>query len=191
MNILAFDTAAEIFSAGLLLNNQEPINKEERYYLEIIKGEKHSELIMGAADTLLNMAGISKNQLEAVACMKGPGSFTGLRIGFAAAKGLALALGIPILTIPTLDCMAFSCSFWPGIVLPVMDAKKNCLFTALYRCGKRISDYLDTGMEELIKTIRDASAVHNLNPVAPYILLTGPASSLVLSDLTQVFPDTV
>ncbi|MCL1814973.1 MAG: tRNA (adenosine(37)-N6)-threonylcarbamoyltransferase complex dimerization subunit type 1 TsaB [Treponema sp.] len=179
MTLIAFDTATEVFSIGLAVKNT-----GQRYYLEIAGNQKHSELIMDAADTLLRMAGISKTELKGAACMEGPGSFTGLRIGFAAARGLALALEIPVIPIPTLDCMAAPFSFWPGTVLPLIDAKKNAFFTALYRGGNRISNYLDTSMGELVKTI-----AANTPASSPSLLLTGPAVSLGLSDLAAAFPE--
>ena len=191
MNIIAFDSATDVFSAGIMINNNEQAKtgKPECFYLEIDKGQKHSELIMDAADTLIRTAGIKKTDIGAVACMEGPGSFTGLRIGFAAAKGLSLALGIPIIPVPTLGCMAHSYSFWPGIVLPVIDAKKNAVFTALYRQGRRLSDYFDTGTENLLKIIKNTCCEQNLP--SPLLLLTGPAPALIIDRLSEVYPDTV
>ena len=182
MNIIAFDTATDIFSAGLSIN-------KKHYYLAVNGGQKHSELIMDAADTLLGIAGAARKDIQAVACMKGPGSFTGLRIGFAAAKGLAFALGVPIIPLPTLDCMAFPYSFWPGIVLPVIDAKKKAFFTALYKQGKRLSAYLDIETDGLIKTITGTPPEQNQNKAS--LLITGPAAPLVFCRLSEAFPGTV
>jgi tRNA threonylcarbamoyladenosine biosynthesis protein TsaB len=102
--------------------------------------------------------------------MRGPGSFTGLRIGFAAAKGLALARNIPMVSVPTLDCMAFPWAAWPGLVLPAMDAKKDRFFTALYRKGVRESEYLDASPAEISRGIAETD-----EPV----LLSGPAAELL------------
>lgn len=200
MTILALDAATDILSVALSVKDT-----KQRYYLEINGGRKHSEQIMDAAESLLRMAGIAKTELEAAACMEGPGSFTGLRIGFAAAKGMALALGIPIIPVPTLDCMALPYSFWPGIVLPVLDAKKNALFTALYREGKRLSDYQDIGMEGLVNLVSETSrngmpeiprqaspeAAPAASGNAAPILVTGPAAELALPGLKAAFPGIV
>ncbi|MCL1813479.1 MAG: tRNA (adenosine(37)-N6)-threonylcarbamoyltransferase complex dimerization subunit type 1 TsaB [Treponema sp.] len=183
MNIIAFDTASDIFSVGLS-------SEGHRYCLSVDSGQKHSELIMDAADTLIRLADISKTSLEAVACMEGPGSFTGLRIGFSAAKGLALALDIPIIPVPTLDCMVYPLSFWPGLVLPVMDAKKNAFFTALYSRGNRLTDYLDIEIEPLIGTIAAAWSEYK-NSIDPLLLITGPAAPMVQNALAEAFPGTV
>jgi len=182
VNIIAFDTASDAFALGLAVNSGKQ-EEEKRCFLEISGGGRHSELIMDGADTLLRMAGLKKEELEGAACMKGPGSFTGLRIGFAAAKGIALALDIPLVSIPTLDCMALSFSFWPGIVLPVLDAKKNSFFTALYRKGERISEYMD------IEAVKLAELVKKSDP-SPSLLITGPAAPLAFPFLSTVFPQT-
>jgi tRNA threonylcarbamoyladenosine biosynthesis protein TsaB len=176
MNILAFDTATENFSIGLGAG-------EKRYFLEVHGGRKHSELIMGAAETLMELAELEKEDLEAAVCMEGPGSFTGLRISFATAKGIALALGIPVIAVPTLDCMAAPHSIWPDLVVPVIDARRNSFFTALYLKGKRISPYMDSTLDDLRKII----VKHR--PKSASLLLTGPAASMAFSGLSEFFPD--
>jgi len=186
MTIAAFDTASDILAIGLSKENN-----NRHYYLEINGGQKHSELIMDALDSLLRMAGILKTELDAVACMGGPGSFTGLRIGFAAVKGIALALGIPIIPIPTLDCMAKPFSFWPGTVIPVIDAKKHSVFTAFYRQGKRISNYLDIEIDELQTAVKNVCFCPEQASSDPRLLVTGPAVRLVLPHLYSAFPGTV
>jgi tRNA threonylcarbamoyladenosine biosynthesis protein TsaB len=146
MNILALDTAGSILSAAL--SSPDGIR-----HVEIDAGSRHSELLMELIDWLFKSAGLKKEDLELAACMKGPGSFTGLRIAYAAAKGLSLALDIPMAAVPTLDCMAYPLSVWPGLVIPCMDAKKHCFYAALYRSGERLTDYLDASPEALGEAI--------------------------------------
>jgi tRNA threonylcarbamoyladenosine biosynthesis protein TsaB len=172
-NILALDTAWAVLSAALSAG-------EETWYFEADAGLRHSELLMEMVDTLTGKAGIERGDLDAVACMKGPGSFTGLRIGFAAAKGIALALGVPLLTVPTLDCMAASLSFWPGIVLPAMDAKKNRFFAALYSGGSRLCPDMDAEAPLIARALgreRGGTGVQNR------VILTGPDADLLASRL--------
>jgi tRNA threonylcarbamoyladenosine biosynthesis protein TsaB len=133
---------------------------------------------MELIDRLFKTASIKQEDLEAAACMKGPGSFTGLRIGFSAAKGLSLALSIPLAAVPTLDCMAYNLSVWPGMVLAVMDAKKGCFFAAFYRHGKRVSDYLDAPPALILG---EWEALR-LSPGEP-LVLTGPGTPLLLEKL--------
>jgi tRNA threonylcarbamoyladenosine biosynthesis protein TsaB len=176
MNILALDTAAAVLSVALSTG-------DDVWYFEADCGQRHGELLMDAVDSLLNSADIAPGDLDMAACMKGPGSFTGLRIAFAAAKGLSLSLGIPMVSVPTLDCMAASPAFWPGIVLPAMDAKKGRFYAALYRGGRRLGDYLDAAPEELAAAL--GAAEHGNEPV----LLTGPAADLVREKLKFPAPD--
>ena len=186
MNIIAFDTASDIFAAGLSVATEKV--GEKRYFLTIDGGQKHSELIMEAAETLLKLAGIGKTDLHMAACMEGPGSFTGLRIGFAAVKGLSFALGIPFISVPTLDCMTSLYFKWPGIVIPLLDAKKNAFFAAIYKNGKRMSDYLDIKIEELIEKIM---GIYSLESPPPLLILSGPASPLAFNDILKAFPSAV
>jgi tRNA threonylcarbamoyladenosine biosynthesis protein TsaB len=174
MNLLALDTAASVLSVALS-------SGDDVWLFEADSGLRHGELLMGAVDRLLESAGIASGDLGLVACMKGPGSFTGLRIAFAAAKGLALALGIPLVTAPTLDCMASAWDFWPGIVLPAMDAKKGRFYAALYRSGQRLGECLDAAPEEL-------SALFAGTAEEP-VMLAGPAAGLALEKLRPLAPN--
>ncbi|GHV74475.1 hypothetical protein AGMMS49940_17770 [Spirochaetia bacterium] len=173
MNILALDTAGAVLSLALSSGT-------EVWYFEMDGGLRHGELLMDGVDRLLTGAGMEPADLECVACMQGPGSFTGLRIGFAAAKGLALALGIPLVSVPTLDCMALPPAAWPGPVLPAMDAKKDRFFTALYSNGVRESDYLDASPAEIAGMISGTE-----DPV----LLSGPAAEQLRDSINALTGD--
>jgi tRNA threonylcarbamoyladenosine biosynthesis protein TsaB len=101
MNILAIDTATDIISAALG-------DGEKTWYIEADGGLHHSELLPGLIDRLLETAGLPKSAIQGLACMQGPGSFTGLRIAFSTVKGLALALGLPMVSMPhpaSWDCL--------------------------------------------------------------------------------------
>jgi len=169
MNVLAIDTSSDTLSVALETETQ--ILHEE---IDEVHG--HSEYLMECADKLCKSAGIRPSGLNMVACMKGPGSFTGLRIGFSTAKGIALALGIPLIAVPTLDCLAYPFSTWPGLVLPVLDAKKNCFFAAFYRGGELLTDFFDASHGELLKIMSGIMISAN-EP----ILLTGAGAKLFLS----------
>ena len=176
MNILALDTADQVLSAALETGNG-------IFYTETDAGARHSELLMECADGLCKTAGLNPADIGLAACMKGPGSFTGLRIGFSAAKGLCLALGIPLLAVPTLDCLAYPFSEWPGLVLPAIDAKKGCFFAALYRGGTRLTDDMDATPEILAReTARVRLSAEEL------LLLTGSGAELLGSRLAALIP---
>lgn len=92
----------------------------------------HSQTLLPMLDALKNMIELDLNTLDAIAVASGPGSFTGLRIGSATAKGLGLALGKPLVEVPTLEGLAWN--FWgtDRIVCPLMDARRNQVYTAAY-----------------------------------------------------------
>ena len=169
MNILALDTSADVLS--LSLSSPDGIRS-----VEIEAGPRHSESLMEWVDKLFKSTGLEPEDLELVACMKGPGSFTGLRIAYAAAKGLSMALGIPLAAIPSLDCMAYPLSIWPGIALPVIDAKKNCFFAAFYRRGTRLSDYLDMEPRNILLHL-DSYKLSREEKV----VISGPGAELFIS----------
>ena len=93
----------------------------------------HSERLMVVVDRLLTDCGWSAKELEGLAVSIGPGSFTGLRVGIATVKGLALALGLPVAPVPTLDALAATLPFADAPVCPLLDARKGEVFCSLYR----------------------------------------------------------
>jgi tRNA threonylcarbamoyladenosine biosynthesis protein TsaB len=93
----------------------------------------HTARFMPALDQILRDSSVDKNQLDGIAISIGPGSFTGLRIGLAAAKGLALGLDISLIGVPTLDALASNVPFCEYQVCPVLDAKKKEVYASLFR----------------------------------------------------------
>jgi tRNA threonylcarbamoyladenosine biosynthesis protein TsaB len=174
MRVLALDTATSILSIAL------SAPPSRLWYFEMDAGLKHSESLMEGVDMLLKIAGLGPEDLELIACMRGPGSFTGLRIGFSAGKGLALARGLPLVSVPTLDCMAYSHAAWPGLVLPVIDARKGRYFTALFQGAARISPYMDAEPGEIGALLSRGSG-------AGPLLITGPDAYILRKELETVF----
>ena len=127
MPILAMDTATMVSSVAVADN--------KRLLAELIVENKltHSETLLPHVEQVLDMAGTGREALEAVAVSIGPGSFTGLRIGLAAAKAIAYGLGIPIIGIPTMEGLAWHYPV-PGIrVVGFIDAQKGNVYTAHYQ----------------------------------------------------------
>ncbi len=135
---------------------------------------RHAEQILPLVDLVLKNLGISAGDLDLVVAARGPGSFTGLRIGMAAAKGLCAAAGCPCVSVPTLD--VYGSLVPPGtgtVTAAVVDAKKNRFYAALYRDGERLTDYLDAEPGEIARL----AAAH------PRVVLTGPHAGLFLERL--------
>lgn len=103
--LLAIETSEEICSAAIYFS-------DEKFYTSSINlKHSHSEKLFEIIEVLLNLAGINRNEISAIAVSGGPGSFTGLRIGMAAAKGIATGTGVPLLVVPTFEALAFQLSF--------------------------------------------------------------------------------
>lgn len=126
MRILSIDTATRY--GGLSLWDQGAIIGE---WL-VSGGLTHSARLMPALDFLLKEAGWDIEDLDLVAVASGPGSFTGLRIGMATAKGLAQGLEIDLIGVPTLKFWASAFAGGQGLVLPLLDARRTEFYTALY-----------------------------------------------------------
>lgn len=161
MNILALDTSTEVLSVGL---------RTDSGYFEtsIAAGLKHSAYLLPAVDHLAKIAECGEG-FDLVVCMRGPGSFTGLRIGMATAKGIAAGSSCPVVAVPTLDVLADGYEYFDGTVVPVIDARKQRVYAALFRKGKRLSDDLDIAPHDLAARASDGAPV----------LLTGPGAPLL------------
>jgi tRNA threonylcarbamoyladenosine biosynthesis protein TsaB len=141
MNILALDASGIAGSVAYYKKNK----LVGEYY--ICDGLTHSQTIMPMLENMKSLLSIDLKEIELVAVTSGPGSFTGLRIGVATAKAMAMALNLPIIGIPTLDVLAANISFTPYIICPIMDARRGQVYTAQYRWNEtshemqRISEY--------------------------------------------------
>lgn len=92
----------------------------------------HSQTLLPMIDEMLKLLEIGPETVDAIAVAGGPGSFTGLRIGSATAKGLGLALNKPLIHIPTVDAMAYNMYSSSALICPIMDARRSQVYTGLY-----------------------------------------------------------
>ena len=116
----------------------------------------HSQTLLPMLEEVRTMLELDLSSVDAVAVAGGPGSFTGLRIGAATAKGLGLALNRPLVPVPTLDAAAFNLYGTEALICPVMDARRNQVYNGLYHCA----DHLETvepsraiGVPELLEEL--------------------------------------
>lgn len=161
MRVLAFDCSAGALSVALVTGTG-----SAEACLDL--GLRHAERLMELVDFCVSRAGLRPADIDLVACSGGPGSFTGLRIAMSTAKGMALALGKPRVTVPSLDALAWGLEWAPGAVMPVIDGKKGRLNAALYERGSRVSAWLDAPLAELAALL----------DTYPEALVTGPDASL-------------
>jgi tRNA threonylcarbamoyladenosine biosynthesis protein TsaB len=164
MNSIAIDTSTE--TLGICFQNK----KDQVLCFSLKMGFQHSTLLIPWLEKIIHQAGTSPGELDLVICSSGPGSFTGLRIGLATAKGLATGADCPLTGISSLDAIAYGQKHDPGIVVPVIDARKNRFYTAFYKKGERVSGYGDMTKEALLDNCR---RYHD-------ILLTGPGAKIIL-----------
>lgn len=127
MKILALDTSANVASAA--------VTEDDRLICESILNHKktHSEKIMPMIDELLKSSELDISDIDLFAVANGPGSFTGLRIGVSTIKALAHATGKPTLGVSTLEGLAYNLFGANGIISPIMDARRQQVYNAVYR----------------------------------------------------------
>lgn len=121
-------------------------------------GLSHSETLMGLVDGAFKATGLAPTDLDLYGVCAGPGSFTGLRIGVSAAKGLAWAKGLPCCGVSTLEAMARGVSDFDGLIVCAMDARRQQIYHALFRSENgqltRLCDDCAIGLEELVDHLR-------------------------------------
>ena len=132
MKIIAIDSSGLVASAAIV-ENDVLIGEYNVQYKKT-----HSQTLLPMLDALAKMVELDLDTVDAIALAKGPGSFTGLRIGSATAKGLGLAMGKPLVEIPTLDGLACNLYGTDKLVCPMMDARRNQVYTGVY-------EYVKTG----------------------------------------------
>jgi tRNA threonylcarbamoyladenosine biosynthesis protein TsaB len=147
VNLLAIDSACRVLSIAVTRN-------DELFYYETEAGVKHSEIVINEIDALVKKASLLPGDLDGVLCMKGPGSFTGLRIGFSISKGLALSLSIPFAPVPTLDCIAFPYRN-SGVTIAAIESGKNAWFFSVYRGGGNPDKAQEAAQEAGIRQITE------------------------------------
>ena len=172
MRILAFETSAKAGSVAILENG---VLLAENY---CNTGLTHSQTLMVMAEDALKSCGLTPSDVEAVAVAAGPGSFTGIRIGVAAAKGFSWGSDIPCCGVSTLEAMATSLGVYDGFVLPVMDARRSQVYNAVFRADAGV---LSRVTEDRAIALADlAEEIKNLEKP---VFLVGDGSNLCYNTL--------
>lgn len=126
MRILGIESSSLVASVAIVTD--EVVTAE--YTLNLKK--THSQTLLPMIDQMMKMLEIELDTVDAIAVSGGPGSFTGLRIGSATAKGLGMALKKPLIHVPTVDAMGYSLYGVSHLICPIMDARRNQVYTGLY-----------------------------------------------------------
>ena len=134
MKVLAIDSSGLTATVAIV--------DEEQTIAEYTVNYKktHSQTLLPMISEITKMVELSLDEIDAVAVAGGPGSFTGLRIGSATAKGLGLALGKPLISVPTVDALAYNVYGCGDIICPIMDARRNQVYTGMYTFSRKAGE---------------------------------------------------
>jgi tRNA threonylcarbamoyladenosine biosynthesis protein TsaB len=155
MRILSLDSATESATCAIL--------DDRKVLSEITFNNKkqHAQILMPIIHELFENTGINISDIDGFVVSKGPGSFTGLRIGMATIKGLCQGTKKPFVSVSTLDSLAYNLAYTGGIICPLLDALRDNVYTSLYTFDNnqlnRISDYMNVSLDELINILKEKS----------------------------------
>ena len=150
MRILALDSSGLVATVAIVEDDQTIAEYTVNYK------KTHSQTLLPMLDEIVKMTEFDLDTIDAIAVAGGPGSFTGLRIGSATAKGLGLALNKPLIHVPTVDGMAYNLFGCKGLICPMMDARRNQVYTGIYRFEQEfeiVEEQMAIAVQELIEKL--------------------------------------
>ena len=156
MRVLAIDSSGLTATVAIVEDDQTIAEYTTNYK------KTHSQTLLPMIDEMVRMVDADLKEIDAIAVAGGPGSFTGLRIGSATAKGLGLALDKPLIHVPTVDAMAYSLYGCEDIICPIMDARRKQVYTGLYSFSHKKREENDDGSlydEPVFQVLRMQMAV--------------------------------
>lgn len=155
MIVLSIDTSSSVATCALL--------RDDCLLGEYVINNKreHSVLVLKIVEMLLKDNGVDIDEVDGFVISKGPGSFTGLRIGMATIKGLSFGTSKPYISVSSLDALAYSLINFDGIICPIMDALRDSVYTCLYKNEignlNPLIDYCALDLEELVSLLKEKS----------------------------------
>ena len=188
MIILGIDTSTKCGSVGL-------ISEDETFgEIRLNVNVTHSERLLSIIDNLLKLTKISLNDLTAITVTKGPGSFTGLRIASSVAKALAFSNQLPLLSCSTLEALACNINYSSYKICPILDAKRNEVYTALFESKgsdlpKRLTEDIATKLSDFLKNINEDTIFlgDNISDLQKEIIsILGKKAHFVSRDKNQI-----
>lgn len=178
MNLLAMDTSGPSAGVAVLIDGA------LRYEAALQHKKTHSQNIMPLCEAALDTLSLKPNELDYLACVVGPGSFTGVRIGISSIKGLAQATGAPCIGVNALEALSRNFPFFNGLACPILDARAGQVYTAIFEQGKRVTPDLAIPLYELLEKIQ------TLNQSNQKTVFLGDALSVYRDRITQTMGDT-
>ena len=171
MKALAIDTAVSCITLAAK-------NSDKTVTISLDVGMHQSEKLLPTIEYVMKECSIAPDELDYIALSKGPGSFTGLRLGFAAAKALNLVTKCPIYGIHTLEAYALPYKNWAGNVISAIDAKKDRFFVAMYNNGQMIKEESDLEPEKIIEWLKESEN--------KCTLIAGPDAAKLYSTIKEI-----
>lgn len=144
MYVLGIDTST--MTGGVALLSKEELIGESLLNIRTT----HSERLLPALEELMSHAGVKLKEVGLISVVTGPGSFTGLRIGMATAKGFAFALGTPLMGVTTLEAYGWQFKFFPGIVVSLVDARRKTAFWQAFANGRALTEPGHGSLEDIL-----------------------------------------
>ena len=172
MKALAIDSASPVI-------NFVAINNEKKAEISLDIGMHQSEMILPSIEQVLSYVDLKPENLDFTALCLGPGTFTGLRLSFAALKAFTVSHNIPVYAIPSLEAYAYPYLMWRGAVVPVIDAKKDRFYASIYRTGSENVSPMDATLEEILSFV----------DTEENILVVGPDAELFAENALAMKPN--
>ena len=147
MKLLVIDTSGPVCGTAVL--DGEKVRSE----FTAQNRNTHSASLMPMVEAALQAAGTEIGELDAIAAVTGPGSFTGVRIGVATAKGLAHGAGIPCIPVDALEALSVSAGAFDGVVCPIQDARAGQVYAAAFRGGERLTGDAPMKLEDFLASV--------------------------------------
>ena len=178
MKLIAIDSSGLVASVAIMVDQ----NIVAEYSTNFKK--THSQTLLPMLDEIVKMVDFQLEEVDAIAVSNGPGSFTGLRIGSATAKGLALALKKPIVAVPTLEGLAYNVYGTDRLICPIMDAKRQQVYTAVY---EYVENRLHVCMEQ--KAMSVVELLDSLKEMNRKVLFLGDGVEVYKDKVVEVLGD--
>lgn len=158
MRILALDSSGLVAGVAVLESENEKKDAQTIAEYTVNYKKTHSQTLLPMLDEIVKMTELDLDTIDAIAIASGPGSFTGLRIGSATAKGLGLVLKKPLVEVPTLEGLAYNLCGTEGLICPIMDARRGQVYTGIYACAdnelKVMEEQMAVPIEELAEKLK-------------------------------------
>lgn len=180
MKILSLDTSAEVCTAAICED------KKLIAEMTVNTGNTHSQTLLPTVEQILKISETSFDDIDCYACSTGPGSFTGVRIGVATVKGIAYGKNKPCISVSTLRALAYNLIGYDGIICPVMNARRNQVYNALFECKDGIITRL---CEDRALSIDELDA--ELAEIGKPIYLVGDGYDITVKGFKKTAPEFV